>query len=107
MENARQAGANRIDGVHFELRDQDGAFAEALQQAVAKARAQASAAASAAGQQLGQPVTMHVGTMMPYPQPMYRSAVMDMAAPAAPTPIQGGVLEIGASVTITYELIGG
>lgn len=106
IDAALEAGANRIDGVHFDLRDQDSAYHEALQQAVAKARAQASAAATAAGQQLGQPLTIHTSPMMPYPQPMYRSAVMEMA-PAAPTPIQGGTLEIGASVTITYELLGG
>jgi uncharacterized protein YggE len=106
IDAALAAGANRIDGVHFDLRDQESAYHEALQEAVARARAQASAAATAAGQQLGQPLTIHTSPMMPYPQPMYRGAVMEMAA-AAPTPIQAGTLEIGASVTITYELIGG
>lgn len=99
------AGANRIDGIQFDLQDRESAENEALQEAVAKARATASAAAQAAGQQLGQPLSINVGSSgRPMPTPMYRAAAMDMAQS---TPIQGGTLEIGASVTITYELIGG
>lgn len=107
IDTALEAGANRVDGIAFELRDSDAAYNEALGRAVEKARAQAAAAARAAGQQLGQPLSIQVGGAMPVPPPapMYRAA-MDVAQAAA-TPIQGGTLEIGASVTITWELIGG
>lgn len=107
IDAALNAGANRVDGTSFVLRDSDAAYNEALQQAVQKARAQATAAAQAAGQQLGQPLSIQVGGYAPPPPPMpaYRGVAMD--AMAASTPVQGGELEIGASVTITFELIGG
>jgi len=107
IDAALNAGANRIDGTSFVLRDSDAAYNEALQQAVAKARAQAAAAAQAAGQQLGQPLNIQVGGgyAPPAPMPQYRGMAMDMAV--ASTPMQGGELEVRASVTITYELIGG
>ena len=107
IDAALEAGANRVDGVYFELRDRDAAFAEALQRAVEKARAQAEVAARAAGQQLGEPRHIALGgEYMPPPQPMpmYRREAMDAAM--ASTPVQAGTLDIGATVTITYELIG-
>jgi uncharacterized protein YggE len=107
IDAALEAGANRVDGVYFELRDRDAAFADALQQAVEKARAQAEVAARAAGQQLGEPRHIALGgEYMPPPQPMpmYRRDAMEAAM--ASTPVQGGTLDIGATVTITYELIG-
>jgi uncharacterized protein len=106
IDAALAAGANRVDGIHFALQDQDAAFAEALRAAVAKARSQAEAVAQAAGQQLGQPLNIQVGGGMPMPpMPMYRGVAMDMQA--ASTPVQGGVLDVSASVTIVYELVGG
>ncbi len=106
IDAALSAGANRVDGIHFALRDPDAAYAEAVEAAVTKARAQATAAARAAGQQLGQPLSIQVGGGgVPMPMPMYRGAAMDMEAAA--TPVQGGTLDVSASVTVTYELIGG
>lgn len=107
IDAALEAGANRVDGVYFELRDRDAAFAEALQRAVEKARAQAEVAARAAGQQLGEPRHIVLGGEYmppPAPMPMYRREAMDAAM--ASTPVQAGTLDIGATVTITYELIG-
>ena len=108
IDAALNAGANRVAGTSFELRDSDAAQNEALQEAVRKAQAQATAAAQAAGQRLGQPLQIQVGGYhAPPPMPMasYRGGVAMDAAVS--TPVQGGELEIGASVTITYELIGG
>ncbi|MGH7445199.1 MAG: SIMPL domain-containing protein [Longimicrobiales bacterium] len=106
IDAALGAGANRVDGVHFDLQDRESAENDALQEAVEQARSKANAAAQAAGQQLGQPLSINVGSYgRPMPTPMYRAEAMDMAQSA--TPIQGGTLEIAASVTITYELIGG
>jgi len=107
IDAALNAGANRVAGTSFELRDSDAAYNEALQQAVRKAQAQAAAAAQAAGQQLGQPLSIQAGGFAPPPMPMYRAAAASMDAMAVSTPVEGGELEISASVTITYELIGG
>lgn len=108
IDAALGAGANRVDGVSFELRNGDTAYNEALGNAIRKARAQADAAAQAAGQTLGQPLNIAVGGgYMPPPAPvMYREAVMAASADMR-TPMQPGTLEVHASVTITYELTGG
>lgn len=102
-----QAGANRVAGLNFELRDPAAARVEALRLAVAKARTEAAAIAEAAGQRLGPPLNISTSGYA-QPQPMYRQrAEMDMAASApAPTPIEAGTLSVGASVTITYRLEG-
>lgn len=105
IDAALGAGANRVDGVQFELREREAAFNEALGHAVRRAHAQAAAAAQAAGQTLGQPLNINIGgSYMPPPAPMYREAVMAQAADM--TPVQPGVLQVNANVTITYELIG-
>ena len=59
------------------------------------------------GQQLGQPLNIQAGGFAPPPMPMYRAAAASIDAMAVSTPVEGGELEISASVTITYELIGG
>jgi uncharacterized protein YggE len=103
IDAAIAAGANRVAGLSFELRDPDAAHEAALRLAVTKAQRQAQAMAQAAGQRLGDPITIQSGG---FNQPrMYRQ--MDMAMEmqaAAPTPIEAGVLTIGANVTITYRL---
>jgi len=99
-----QAGANRVAGLNFELRDPDAARVDALRRAVAKARAEAEAIAQAAGQRLGDPLTIITSG---YAEPrMYRRDMMAEAVMSAPppTPIEPGTLSIGASVTITYRL---
>ena len=108
IDAALNAGANRVDGVSFELRNGDTAYNEALGNAIRKARAQADAAAQAAGQTIGPPLNIAVGGgYMPPPAPMmYREAVMAAGADMR-TPVQPGTLEVHASVTITYELLGG
>lgn len=107
IDAALAAGANRVAGLSFELRDPDAAHVEALRLAVSKAQSQAQAMAQAAGQRLGDPITIVTGG---FHQPkMYRQMdmVMEQAAAMAPppvTPIEGGMLTIPASVTITYRL---
>lgn len=99
------AGANRIDGLSFELRDPESARLEALRKAVATAQLEADAIATAAGQRLGKP--LNISTSSGYePRPMYRVAMQaaDMAAPPAPTPVEAGSLTVVASVNITYKL---
>lgn len=107
IDAALAAGANRVEGVQFELREGDAAYNEALGNAVRKARAQADAAAQAAGQTLGVPVMMNVGggyMPSPPPAPMYRDVMMQESAQV--TPMQPGVLQVRAHVTVSYELIG-
>jgi uncharacterized protein len=106
IDAALNAGANRVAGVHFELRDPDAARVEALGQAMAKARREAEALAAAAGVTLGpvHSVQTSGGGQYPPPMPMYRSVAMDGAQ--APTPIEPGTLTVSAHVVLVYRIVG-
>ena len=97
------AGANRIDNLSFELRDPQAARLEALRLAVERAKAEAEVVAAAAGQKLGPPQSMSVSSGW-VPQPMYRTAVAEMAAAAPPTAVEPGSLSVTATVNIAYLL---
>ncbi len=104
IDTALGAGANRVSNLTFGLKDMATARLDALQRAVEKAKREAEVIARAAGQTLGVPLSINVdGYAPPPPRPMamYR---MDAAQASAPTPIEGGNLEIGASVTIVYKI---
>ena len=106
IDAALAAGANRVDGLYFQLRENeaDAVRAEALREAMAKARAEAALLAEAADLQLGAPmeISTSYGYMPPpMPMPMYARDMAQMA-PAAPTPVQPGTVEVQASVNIVY-----
>lgn len=103
IDGVTAAGANRIAGLSFELRNYDTARQAALEQAVADARREAEAVARAAGQTLGEPLEISMNSARPFPQPFADREVM-MSARAAPTPIEGGTLTISATVHIVYRL---
>ena len=107
IDAAIEAGANRVAGLSFELRDPQAARLEAIDAAVRKARAEAQTIATAAGETLGPVLTIHTdGGYMPAPAPAYRMIAQDGMAMAAPPPppIEGGVMQIMANVTLVYEL---
>ncbi|HUE77348.1 MAG TPA: SIMPL domain-containing protein [Longimicrobiales bacterium] len=100
------AGANRVNGISFELRDQESAYHDALREAIAQARREAEVAAAALGESLGPVLNVSTGGY----QPMYRTPPapqmemrMDMAQ-AVPTPVQPGELDVHASVNITFRI---
>ena len=106
IDAALAAGANRVDGLFFQLRENeaDAVRADALREAMAKARAEAALLAQAAGLTLGAPIEISTsfGYMPPpMPMPMYARDMAQMA-PAAPTPVQPGTVEVQASVNIVY-----
>ncbi|HEX6642961.1 MAG TPA: SIMPL domain-containing protein, partial [Thermoanaerobaculia bacterium] len=105
IDAALAAGATRVDGLYFQLRDTDAVRAEALRDAMAKARAEAALLADAADLQLGTPmeISTSYGYMPPpMPMPMY-ARDMAQSAPAPPTPVQPGAVEVQASVNIVYS----
>lgn len=97
------AGANRIEGIDFDLRDDQAARAQALQRAVAEARAKANVLAAAAGVRLAGVQDIQEGgvDIMPPPRP-YGDAMMMRAEVA--TPIQPGEMRVQASVTMRYRI---
>lgn len=105
IDTALAAGANRVDGLHFQLRDVDSARHEALRDALRKAEAEARVLASAAGMTLGAPIvistTGNVVPVMRQEMAMARGMGGDMAAP---TPVEPGQLEVHAMVQVQYSV---
>lgn len=102
LDLAAAAGATTIGGVQFDLRDRDAVEREALRQAVADARARADAAASGAGVSLERIVKIedHRDARI---EPA-RSVMFARSEAAPATPIEPGVIEIRAHVTLTVAI---
>ena len=97
------AGANQLEGLHFDLRDDTEKRADALQQATRNARLKAEALAEAADVEL-----LSIQSLVEGPgiQPLgqgYGGAAR-MAVMEAGTPIQPGEVRIEAIVQITYRV---
>ncbi len=99
IDAAVEAGANRVDGPSVSSEDQAVAYRKALAAAMDDARLRAETLARAAGRALGA-VTTVVEASDSAPIPMADK----MAASSAGTPVEAGVQEITAGVTVTYEL---
>jgi len=104
LDAAVQSGATTVSGIRFDLQDRDGAEREALRLAVADARARAEAAASGAGRAIDRVMRIEDsrdGGIAP-PRPLMTMA--RGAESAAQTPIEPGVIEIHARVTLTASM---
>ncbi|HLU24711.1 MAG TPA: SIMPL domain-containing protein [Longimicrobiales bacterium] len=104
IDGAIAAGANRVAGLNFELRDPAAARADALRSAVESARIEAEAIAAAIGRPLGPVISVNTGGPIAIPVPMASRMVMDAAVSAAPTPVEPGSLQVTATVTVIYRL---
>jgi len=102
IDSGLAAGINTIEGVSFDLKNEDAARSQALERAVAQARRKAETLARALGMHLDGVVEVtESGVSVAPPQPMYRQAMMAMDAA---TPVQPGEVNVSASVTIRYRL---
>jgi uncharacterized protein YggE len=100
---AAKAGANRISGLQFTLKNQEEARAKALQLATADAARQAKTIAESLGVRLGG--VLYATTSQPAtiaPRAM-RGAAMAMES-YAPTPIEPGQVRVEATVHVTYAI---
>ncbi|RDI75644.1 pHypothetical Protein [Gaiella occulta] len=100
IDAAVEAGANQVSGPSPSIADQAALYREALQAAVADARGRAQTLAAAAGRTLGKVTSMSEGSAPP-PLPLFQKAA---AADTPGTPIEVGVQETTASVTVTFAL---
>jgi uncharacterized protein len=101
-----QAGATSTGGVRFDLRDRAAAEREALRLAVVDARGRAEAAAAGAGRSIDRVLRID-DTRQPKVFPertMMMSRAAGAADVAAETPIEPGVIEIRADVTLTVAI---
>ncbi|HYW13202.1 MAG TPA: SIMPL domain-containing protein [Longimicrobium sp.] len=106
IDAALGAGANRVNGVRFGLRDPQAFRQRAIDDAVRRARSDGEALANALGLSLGmvrEAYTADVGTVQPVM--MERLQMSDAAANMA-TPINPGEQTVRATVVVVYAITG-
>lgn len=106
IDTALGAGANRMDGISFELRQSGPAEAEALRNAVQRARASAEVIAATLGVRLGPILDASTSTQPIQPIPAGARVMRmeaDMAA-APPTPVQPGEQTVRAHASLIFAI---
>jgi len=93
------AGANRIDGLTFDVANKEAALSEARIAAMKDARAKAELMATALGASVGRPIT--VSESWSSNQPV---AMQTMNAADASVPIASGQVGLEAQVSVVFEL---
>jgi len=104
IDTATAAGANRIEGIAFTLRDEDAVRAEALRQAATRARAEAEVLAGALGLKVVRVLTVEENSAQFQPVRLNAARVASPAAAATATPVEAGTLEVTANVTLSVEV---
>jgi uncharacterized protein YggE len=99
VEAAVKAGANQVYGPTFSIAEQSGLYKDALEDAYADARSKAEALASITGVALGKVINVVEGGGF-FPIPFGGAAADEAAAP----PIEPGLQEIQASLTVTFAI---
>jgi uncharacterized protein YggE len=99
VEAAVKAGANQVYGPTFSIAEQSGLYKEALNDAYADARSKAETLATVTGVSLGKVINVVEGGGF-FPVPLAGGAAADEAAP----PIEPGLQEIQASLTVTFAI---
>jgi uncharacterized protein YggE len=100
IDAAIAAGANRVNSLDFNLRDDTRARNEAITKAAKDAQTQGEALAAALGLKLG-PIINATTESSERPQPMFRAAMMGANSS---TPVQPGEVTVPATVSLTYEI---
>ena len=98
------AGANRLDGVVFGLRNDAAAQAEALTRAVEAATAKARTLARALRVRLVRIVDVAEGGITMQPPPFLKGRFEADVAAMSATPVSTGQVGVSASVTIRWEI---
>ncbi|HYL36179.1 MAG TPA: SIMPL domain-containing protein [Bryobacteraceae bacterium] len=96
IDTAIQAGANRVQGISFDLQDRTGPTAQALKAAAVNAQAEASAIAAG--------LNLHTGSVLHASEGVNTAIpVVGVAAPS--TPIETGLVVVQASVTLEVAIV--
>ena len=101
IDAASGAGANRINGLRFGIRDEDPVKRQALTAAATQARGHAAAIATGLGGRVGMVLRAEEGSVV--------IPVLGRVAATAgtPTPIETGLVEVRATVVVEVEFIPG
>jgi uncharacterized protein YggE len=98
------AGANRLDGVAFGLRNDRAARGKALTAAVAEARAKAQALARALNVRLVRILDVAEGGIQVAPQPLYKARMALEMSASSDTPVSSGQVGVSGAVTVRWEI---
>lgn len=104
LDGAVAAGATSISGVRFDVKDRAAAEREALRLAVVDARARAEALASGAGRTVDRILRIDDAPRQYKPAPQMMAMRAGAAADAPATPVETGMIEIQAQVTLTVAI---
>ena len=105
IDSAIQAGANRVQGIAFTLRDPDAARVAALRQAAANARAEADVLAAALGLKVLRVLTADEDSPRITPLRVFSGGARSAAMAAdVTTPVESGTLDVNADVTLSVEV---
>ncbi len=94
------AGANKMNGISFDIAAPAPLLEKARADAIADARARAETYAKAAGVSLGAILSISEGGGGEPPRPLYKV----MAMSAAPTPVAAGQQSVTADVSVVWEI---
>lgn len=106
IDKATQAGANQVNGLSYELSNQDAVQDQALGKAVTDARRRAQVMANALGVILGNPLSVNDGGAASPVVPLFqvRRATMAASDAAPATPISAQEITVTADVTLVYAM---
>ncbi len=100
IDAAIAAGANQVQGIQFDLQNRDPVQAQALKAAAASALTQAGAIASGLGLHTGNVIRASEGVNVSTPA----FALTPTTGTTATTPVEPGLVQVQASVTIVVEI---
>jgi uncharacterized protein YggE len=100
-----RAGANRVQGIQWTLRDQDTVRAQALREAATRAHAEAEVLAAALNLRILRVLTVEESSPQIVPVRVHMAAARSAVSAAdVPTQVEAGTLDVSASVNLTVEV---
>jgi uncharacterized protein len=103
LDHVVQAGANRINGISFDIADRKSAENDAIKAAIADAKARAQLMADAAGVTLGRVLSVSASSNGVGPFPAFARGAL---AAAPPPPVLAGQQTVSANASISWEISG-
>ena len=104
LDIAVQGGATSIGGVRFDIQERDKVEREALRLAVVDARSRAEAAVAGAGRTIDRIIKIEDSRESGIVPPPRQMMMMKSADAAETTPVEPGLIEIRARVTLTASM---
>ncbi|HYL00177.1 MAG TPA: SIMPL domain-containing protein [Steroidobacteraceae bacterium] len=105
IDAATRAGANRVQGIQWTLRDQDTVRAQALREAATRAHAEAEVLAQALNLRILRVLTVEESSPQIVPVRVHMAVARATAGAAeTPTPVEAGTLDVSANVALTVEV---